>query len=159
MRKRNEEGEEKETEAGVEDEELDETARVVDMSEKEVEQEHGRETQADEAAGIEGEEALREVFKAELVQLTPTNMTIIEERNRLPKLKKLPPEIAKCGNKIVSEHLKSSIKLVEITDVVYAMGRAIARLLNAKMKVPGIGRRLNGEEIEERGGYATKLRY
>ena len=33
----------------------------------------------------------------------------------------------------------------EITDAVYAMGRAIARLLNAKMRVPGIERRLNGE--------------
>ena len=33
----------------------------------------------------------------------------------------------------------------EITDAVYAMRKAIARLLNAKMGVPGIGRRLNRE--------------
>ena len=145
MRKRNEEDEEEETKAGVEDGQLDETARVVGMSEKDVEQERGRETQTDEATWIEGEEVLREVFKAELAQLTPTNMTNNEERKRLPKLKKLPLEIAKCGNKIISEPLKSSIKLEENTDVVYAVRRAVARLLNAKMKVPGIGRRLNRE--------------
>ena len=133
VRKRNEECEEEGTEVGVEDGELEETARVVGVSEKDVEQEPHRRTEADEAAGTEGEKALREVFTAELAQLTPTNATNIEERNRLPKLKKLPPEIAKCANKILSEYLKSSNKLEEITDAVYAMGRAIARLLNAKM--------------------------
>ena len=145
VRKRNEERGEEGTEAEVEDRELEETTRAVGVSQKEVEQEPDRGTEADEAAGTEGEEALREVFTAELAQLTPTNATNIEERNRLPKLKKLPPEIAKCANKILSEYLKSSNKLEEITDAVYAMGRAIARLLNAKVRVKDIGRRLNGE--------------
>ena len=144
MRKRNEEREEEGTGAGVEEGELEETACMVGVSVKEVEQEPDRAVEADEAAGTKGE-ALREVFTTELAQLTPTNATNIEERNRLPKLKKLPPEIAKCANKILSEYLKSSNKLEEITDAVYAMGRAIARLLNVKMKVPGIGRRLNRE--------------
>ena len=120
---------------------MEETARVVDVSEKEVEQELDRGTETDEAAETEGEEALREVFTTELAQLTPTNATNVEVRNRLPKFKKLPPEVAKCANKILSEYLKSSNKLEEITDAVYAMGKAIARLLNAKMRVPGIGRR------------------
>ena len=141
VRKTNEEREEEGTGAGVEDWELEKTTRVVGVSEKEVEQEPDRGTEADEAAGREGEEALRKVFTAELAKLTPTNATNIENRNRLPKLKKLPREIAKCTIKILSEYLKSSNKLEEITDAVYTMGRAIARLLNAKMRVPGIGRR------------------
>ena len=86
--KRNEEHGEEGTEARVEDGKLEETARVVGMSEKDVEQEPHRRTEADEAAGTEGEKASREVFTARLVQLTPTNVTNIEERNRLPKLKK-----------------------------------------------------------------------
>ena len=149
VRKRNEESEEEGTEAGVEDGELEETARVVGVSEKDVEQEPHRRTEADEAAGTEGEKALREVFTAELAQLTPTNATNIEERNRLSKL---PPEIAKYANKVLSKYLKRSNKLVEITDAVYVMGKAIARSLNAKMRVPGIGRRLNREgNRRERG--------
>ena len=87
VRKRNEEREEEGTEAGVEDGELEETVRVVEVSEKEVEQETDRGTEADEAAETEGEQALREVFTAELAQLTPTNATNIKERNRLPTLK------------------------------------------------------------------------
>ena len=90
MRKRNEERGEEGTEAGVGDGELEETAKVVGVSEKDVEQEPDRGTEVDEAARTEGEEALREVFTTELVQLTPTNATNIEERSRLPKLKKLP---------------------------------------------------------------------
>ena len=78
----------REPEAGVEDGESEETARVVGVSEKEVEQERDKGTEADEAAETEGEEALREVFTEELAQLTPTNATNIDERNRLPKLKK-----------------------------------------------------------------------
>ena len=145
VRKRNEERAEEGTEAGVEDGELEETERLVGVSEKEVKQEPGIGTEADEAAETEGEEVLREVFTGELAQLTPTNATNIEERKRLPKLKKLPPEIAQCANKIFSEYLKSSNKLDETTDAVYATGRAKARSLNAKMRVLSIGRRLNGE--------------
>ena len=54
VRKKNEEREEERTGAEVEDGELEKTARVVGISEKEVEQEPDR-TEADEAAGTEGE--------------------------------------------------------------------------------------------------------
>ena len=48
----------REPEAGVEDGELEETARVVGVSEKEVEQEPDRGTDPDEVISTEGEEAL-----------------------------------------------------------------------------------------------------
>ena len=53
VRKRNEESEEEGTEAGVEDGELEEIARVVGVSEKGVEQEPDRGREADEATGTE----------------------------------------------------------------------------------------------------------
>ena len=87
VRKKNEEREAEGTEAGVEDGGLEETARVVGVSEKEVEQEPDRGTEAHEAARTEGEEALREVFISELAQLTPTNATNIEKGTDFRNLK------------------------------------------------------------------------
>ena len=55
--------------------------------------------------------------------MRPTSMKGTDFQNS----KKLSPEIAKCANKILGEYLKSSNKLEEITDAVYAMERAKAR--------------------------------
>ena len=55
--------------------------------------------------------------------MRPTSMKGTDFQNS----KKLSPEIANCANKILVKYLKSSNKLDEITNSVYAMERAKAR--------------------------------
>lgn len=85
----------------------------------------------------------------QLGQLTPTDATNIEERNRFPKLKLHAVEMEERANKILSERLKNNEKIVEITDAVCAIRGAVTTLLNVKVDAPDRRKNVRQDEREE----------
>lgn len=75
-----------------------------------------------------GDEQLTESFREELEKLRKTTLHEIKEREKLQKVK-VPSNIAASANSILSQHLATHRGFGEITDAVYAMGRAINKQL------------------------------
>ena len=73
------------------------------------------------------------MFLAELERLERSNFNEIQERDQLPKLK-MPDELVKRSNRVLSKHLDEKSDIPEITDFVYAMGKAVASTLGIKTK-------------------------
>lgn len=72
----------------------------------------------------------------ELQQLVATTMETIETREKLPKLR-LTSAIEKSANNILSVELKEANDIMKITDTVYAMGKAVAKMTGVKKKEAG----------------------
>ena len=94
------------------------------------------------------EEALQEkdkelelTFKAALEKLKPSTMLYIEPREKLPKVK-LDDDITKRADKILDLYLLKAKTIPELTDIVYAMGKAVADTIGMKMK----------EKTQKKGG-------
>ena len=82
----------------------------------------------------EDEMALEEAFHEELITLEDIEDTVNTERERLPKIKKMPPEIRRAANKILKKKLAKVETVNEVVDKVYAMGKAVARKMGIKTK-------------------------
>ena len=63
--------------------------------------------------------------------------------------------IEESSNKMLSEHLKTSEKIEEITVAVYSMGKAIAKLLH--IKADATDRRKKKSVIESPGGNRKRV--
>lgn len=85
---------------------------------------------------LESDIELERLFRMELQQLVPTTMETIETREKLPKLR-LTSAIEKSANNILSVELKEANDIMKITDTVYAMGKAVAKMTGVKKKEAG----------------------
>lgn len=81
----------------------------------------------------EDDKKLENMFLAELERLERSNLTEIQERDKLPKLK-MPDELVKRSNRVLSKYLDEKSEIPEISDFVYAMGKAVASTLGIKAK-------------------------
>eukprot|EP00112_Aurelia_sp_Birch-Aquarium-sp1_P010917 Seg2308.5 transcript_id=Seg2308.5/GoldUCD/mRNA.D3Y31 product="hypothetical protein" protein_id=Seg2308.5/GoldUCD/D3Y31 len=93
----------------------------------------------------ESYDRLEAIFKEELEKLAQKTLEETEQREKLPKLRMLS-SIEKNANLILCDYLDDESDMKDITDVVYAMGKATARAQNVKPKglsktVPGGNRR------------------
>ena len=73
----------------------------------------------------EEDEELEEIFSQLLENLNQSTMLELEPREKLCKLK-LTPEIEEGANRILDQDLHRDENIPEITDKVYAIGKAIA---------------------------------
>ena len=76
---------------------------------------------------------LEEVFTNQLSDLTRSSLFVMEPRERLPKIK-LDNQLRDSANRVLSIHLDGVDTISEISDKVYAMGRALGIKLG-KLKV------------------------
>ena len=72
----------------------------------------------------ETDKELERFFNAELEQLNHSTALYMEPREKLPKVK-LDAETHERANKILNLYLPNADTIFEITDMVYAMGKAV----------------------------------
>ena len=96
----------------------------------------------------EDEVALEEAFHEELIALEDIEEIVNKERERLPKIKKIPPELRRAANKILKEKLAKAETVNEIVDKVYAMGKAVARKMGIKKKCKNTNSKKKGNRRE-----------
>ena len=70
------------------------------------------------------DQELEETFITHLENLCHCSMLELVPREKLPKMR-LTDKLQKSANKILKIYLKSADTLLEVTDIVYAMGKAI----------------------------------
>lgn len=81
----------------------------------------------------EKDKELEGYFKSELENLNHSTLLHMEQREKLPKVT-MSYEIQERANKIMSQYLPSADTIPEITDIVYAMGKAIGYVTGIKPK-------------------------
>ena len=89
-----------------------------------------REQKAGENINEEDKE-LEQLFIQELKSLKRSTMFEIEPREKLSKLK-MPTELQESADRILDQHMHEVDTIPEITDKVYAMGRAMGRAIERK---------------------------
>ena len=82
-------------------------------------------------------------------RLERCNLNEIQERDKLPKLK-MPDELVKRSNRVVSKYLDGKSDIPEISGFVYAMGKAIASTLGIKAKEKRQSNKAKGGNRRER---------
>ena len=92
----------------------------------------------------EEDKTLDIIFLAELEKLERSNFTELQERAKLPKLK-MPDELVERSNRVLGKYFNEDRDIPEVTDFVYAMGKAIASILGIKTKV-------SKEKLKSKGG-------
>ena len=128
---RNEEEERNVDQPGEErngDEQIDVEQNMVEADDEEL----GVEVQIDVAL-TEKDKELERFFNAELEQLNHSTALHMEPREKLPKVK-LDAETHERANQILNLYLPNVDPIFEITDMVYAMGKAVAYTLGVKPK-------------------------
>ena len=90
----------------------------------------------DVIAILESDIELERLFRMELQQLVPTTMETIEIREKPPNLR-LTSAIEMSANNILSVELKEANDIMKITNTVYAMGMAVAKMIGVKKKEAG----------------------
>ena len=128
---RNEEEEHNVDQPGEErngDEQIDVEQNMVEADDEEL----GLEVQIDVAL-TEKDKELERFFNAELKQLNHSTALHMELREKLPKVKP-NAETHERANKIINLYLPNVDTIFEITDMVYAMGKAVAYMLGVKPK-------------------------
>ena len=114
----NEQQEEREHEV-MQEHETELEATIEDLSDEITrEQEPGTEIR-------EQDEELEEIFSHLLEDLNHSTMLKLRPREKLCKLK-LTPEIEESANRILDQYLHGDENIPEITEKVYAMGKAVA---------------------------------
>ena len=109
----------------VEEQDIDEPAVRNDEEEQE-------RAGVDEATGniqigvelTEKDKDLEQYFIAELVKLNHSTLLHMEPREKLPKVT-MDPEIQERSNKVLCMYVPSDDAIPEITDIAYAMGKAV----------------------------------
>ena len=81
----------------------------------------------------EKDKEMERFFSAELQKLQHSTMTHMEPRDKLPKVK-VDVETQERANKILNLYLPNTDTIPEITDMVYAMGKAVAYSLGVVPK-------------------------
>ena len=81
----------------------------------------------------EADKELEQYFITELENLDHSTLLHMEPREKLPKVK-MSNEIQERANKILRLYLPSADAIPEITDIVYAMGKAVAHATGVKPK-------------------------
>ena len=81
----------------------------------------------------EKDKELERFFNAELEQLNHSTALHMEPREKLPKVK-LDAETHERANKILNLYLPNADTIPKITDIVYAMGKAVAYTMGVKLK-------------------------
>lgn len=81
----------------------------------------------------EKEKELERYFNVELERMNHSTMLHIEPREKLPKLK-LDAETTERANKVLSLYLVNVDTIPEISDITYAMGKAVAYAIGVKPK-------------------------
>ena len=76
---------------------------------------------------------LEETFITHLENLCHCSMLELVPREKLPKVR-LTNELQKSANKVLKIYLKSADTLLEVTDIVYAMRKAIGSHLGVKQR-------------------------
>ena len=128
---RNEEEEHNVDQPGEErngDEQIDVEQNMLEADDEEL----GVEVQIDVAL-TEKDKELERFFNAELEQLNHSTALHMEPREKLPKVK-LDTETHERANKVLNLYLPNVDTIFEITDMVYAMGKAVAYMLGVKPK-------------------------
>ena len=128
---RNEEEEHNVDQPGEErngDVQIDVEQNMVEADDEEL----GIEVQIDVAL-TEKDKELERFFNAELEQLNHSTALHMEPREKLPKVK-LDAETHERANKILNLYLPNVDTIFEITDMVYAIGKAVAYTLGVKPK-------------------------
>ena len=116
--------------------------KVVNEVEPEL-QDNEIEPETDEAEivhNMQAEEELSEAdkelelfFQTERENLNRCTMLQLEPREKLPKVL-LSDEIQTRANKILEKYLRSADTIPEITDIVYALGKAVGYVMGVKLK-------------------------
>ena len=81
----------------------------------------------------EKDKELEQYFIAELEKSNHSTLLHIEPREKLPKVT-MDPEIQERSNKVLRMYLPSADTIPEITDIVYAMGKAVGYTMGVKSK-------------------------
>ena len=118
----------------VEERDIDEPAVRNDKEEQEG-------AGVDEAIGsiqigaelMEKDKELEQYFIAELEKLNHSTLLHMEPREKLPKVT-MDPEIQERSNKVLRMYLPSADTIPEITDNVYAMGKAVGYAIGVRSK-------------------------
>ena len=76
---------------------------------------------------------MEQYFQSELRKMNHSTLTHLEPRERLPKVK-MTKEIGERANKILRIYLPNVDTIPEVTDIVYAMGKAVAYASGIKPK-------------------------
>ena len=84
-----------------------------------------RECETEEEIMRDEDKDLETKFINQLQNLQRSSLEVLPPRNRLKKLK-MTKSIEESAEKILEKYLKEVDEIPEITDVVYAMGEAIA---------------------------------
>ena len=82
----------------------------------------------------EKDKELEQYFIAELEKLNHSTLLHMEPREKLPKVI-MDPEIQERSNKVLCMYLPSADTIPEITDIVYAMGKAVGYAMGVRSKV------------------------
>ena len=104
------------------------------------------ETETEEEIMRDEDKDLETKFINQLQNLQRSSLEVLPPRNRLEKLK-MTKSIEESAERILEKYLKEVDEIPEITDVVYAMGEAIAEKIGITKKVrqqkkkPGNGNR------------------
>ena len=92
-------------------------------------------------------ERFEAIFKEELEKIVEKTLEETEQREKLPKFRMLS-SIEKSANLILGDYLNHNNDVKEITDAVYAMGKAAARA--QKVKPKGLSKKVSGGNRKER---------
>ena len=95
---------------------------------------------------MEKDKELEQYFIAELERLNHSTLLHKEPREKLPKLT-MDPEIQERSSKVLRMYLPSADTIPEITDIVYAMGKAVGYAIGVRSKESNE----NGARKEEGG--------
>ena len=93
----------------------------------------------------EKDKELERFSNAELEQLNHSTALHMEPREKLPKVK-LDAETHERANKILNLYLPNVDTIFEITDMVYAMGKAVPYTLGVKPKEPEKSKKSRGRK-------------
>lgn len=81
----------------------------------------------------EEDKVLEVIFLEELEKLHPTTLESIQTRERLLKIQ-MSKELEQSANKVMGLYVYDDMDIGRLTDVVYAMGRAMATILGVSPK-------------------------
>ena len=97
------------------------------------------------------DEELEKLFTREFRHMVCSNMSELEPREKLHKLK-LPKEIQESANRIMSCYIRGEDTIPSITDKVYSMGKAIEKKMGIDLnqKKKHTSKRLKNENRKKR---------
>ena len=81
----------------------------------------------------EKDKELEQYFIAELEKLNHSTLLHMEPRQKLPNVT-MDPEIQERSNKVLRMYLPSADTIPDITDIVYAMGKAVGYAMGVSLK-------------------------